>query len=305
MGFEVVKYKDQHWVPRSYLEAWTDPNPPPNYDDFVHLFDRRGGDHRTKSPKNIMSMPDLYTIFDGDSRDLRIENAFGRWESEFVRVRKKIESLVDLNDNDIAVIYVFVGALMARPPHKIEFFRNQWENILKKARSIRIDPNVKPMPSLSKGRPSISLDEAQEFIDNPMGTWFPENLAANIEVLSEKFGFDIFINESEHPFLTSDAPAVIYHPPLDKRFRNMPRGLGSIGCEITLPISPQIALLFRHKEAGLHAYLRANWETVFDMNFRTITKADAKIVSDRHDLFFVKTILDLVAKVDGNLSDQD
>ena len=144
------------------------------------------------------------------------------------------------------------------------------------------------------------MDEAQQFVDNPMGTWFPESVAANIKALTERFGCDIFINESEHPFLTSDSPAAIYHPPRSERFRNMPRGLGSPGCEITLPISPRTALLFRHKETGIHSYLRANWETVFSMNFRTITKAEDKIVSDRPDLFFVKTILDKVAEVLGS-----
>jgi hypothetical protein len=126
---------------------------------------------------------------------------------------------------------------------------------------------------------------------------------ANIQVLTERFGCDIFINESEHPFLTSDAPAAIYWPPRDARYRNMFRGLGSPGCEVTLPISPRTALLFRHKQTGIHSFLRAGWETVFDMNFRTITKATDKIISDRPDLFFVKTILDKVAEVTGGGGD--
>jgi hypothetical protein len=81
------------------------------------------------------------------------------------------------------------------------------------------------------------------------------------------------------------------------------RGLGSPGCEVTLPISPRTALLFRHKQTGIHSFLRAGWETVFDMNFRTITKATDKIISDRPDLFFVKTILDKVAEVTGGGGD--
>jgi hypothetical protein len=123
-----------------------------------------------------MAMPDPYTIFDGVDRDLRIEHEFSTWESNFARVRKKIESDADLNEDDVASIYVFAGAMMARPPDKIDFFTKQWSDILTKAGSIRINPDVKPMPSLSTG-PSISLDEAQQFVDNPMGTWFPENVA--------------------------------------------------------------------------------------------------------------------------------
>lgn len=144
----------------------------------------------------------------------------------------------------------------------------------------------------------MSLDEAQQLADDPMGTWFRDDLAANIEVLSSRFGCDVLVNVSEHPFLTSDDPAVVQHPPRDARFRYMPRGLGSPGCEITLPISPRTALLFRHKAPGIHNFLSADWETVFETNFSTITRARNKIISDRPDLFFVKTITDKVAEVE-------
>jgi hypothetical protein len=186
--------------------------------------------------------------------------------------------------------------MLARPPHRIEFIKNQWGSIVKNARSIRIDPSVPPIPSKSKG-PSMSLDEAQQLADDPMGTWFADDVAANIDVLSSRFGCDVLVNVSEHAFLTSDDPAMVHHPPRNARFRNMPRGLGSPGCEITLPISPRTALLFRHKEPGVHAFLSADWESVFQMNFRTITRARAKIISDRPDIYFVRAILERVAQV--------
>jgi Protein of unknown function (DUF4238) len=297
----MVKYKDQHWIPRSYLEARVDPETPPDYDGYVHVLDRTGSGHKKKSPKKILSMPDLYTIFDGTDRDLSIEHTFGQWEDAFVRTRKKIEQEAAFVEEDVGDLYVFAGALMVRPPHYIEHYAGQWRGIVSMARSIKINPNAKPPPSISKG-PSLSLDEAQRFADDPMGTWFRDNLAATIKVLAERFGIDVLVNKSEHPFLTSDAPAVTYYPPRDARFRNLPRGLGSPGCEVTLPISPDYALLFRHKETGLHDYLEVGWEAVFEMNFRTITRARHKIISDRPDLFFVQTILDEVAKVDRSSS---
>ena len=285
-------------MPKSYLEAWTDPNAPPNYDGYVHVFDRTGSGHKKKSPRKILSMPDLYTIFDGAKRDLRIEHRFGQWESEFIKVREKVETESELTEEDVANLYVFTGALMVRPPHRIEHFASQWRNIVAKARTIKINPNIEPMPSLFRG-PSMSLDEAQRLADDPMGTWFIDNLATTIDVLADMFGIDLLVNQSEHPFLTSDAPAVTYFPPLNSPGRVMPRGLGSPGCEVTLPISPRYALLFRHKEPGLHSDLGTNWEGVFELNFRTITRAKEKIVSDRDDLSFVKTILDRVAEVEA------
>jgi hypothetical protein len=242
-------------------------------------------------------MIDLYTIFQDDKRDLSIERAFAKWEGNFVKARKLIEAEGCLTEEDAAALYVFAGAMLARPPHRIDFIKNQWADVVTNARTIRIDPTVRPIPSLSQG-PSMSLDEAQQLADDPMGTWFRDDLGANIKGLSTRFGCDVLVNVSDHPFLTSDDPSVVYHPPRDARFRNIPRGLGSPGCEVTLPISPRMALLFRHKQPCVPQPLEADWEMVFEANFRTITRARDKIISNRPDLYFVKTILDHVADID-------
>jgi hypothetical protein len=291
--------KRQHWVPASYLMAWVDSGGPANHDPFVHIFDRCGGAHTKRAPQNIFHMPDLYTVFDGSQRNLRIEKAFAQWEHEFVRVRSLLERQTGVSGDDAADLYAFVGALIARQPHRIEFIKRQWGSIVEKARSIRIDPNVAPIRSLSSG-PSMTLDEAQQLADDPMGTWFAENVVSHISVLSQRFGCDVLVNESEHPFLTSDDPAVVQYPPRSPNRQHVARGLGSPGCEVTLAISPRTALLFRHKEPGIHGFLSANWETVFEMNFRTITRAREKIISDRSNLFFVKTIVDLVAQTEAS-----
>jgi len=131
--------KDQHWVSSSYLQAWTDPNKPERYEPFVHIFNRRGGEHRRKSPKNIFNMPDLYTIFAGEQRDLSLEQHLSRLERDFVRVRKLIEAAGYGGSKDVAELYGFVAAMIARPPQKIDHMAQQWSSIVAKARTIRID----------------------------------------------------------------------------------------------------------------------------------------------------------------------
>ena len=139
--------------------------------------------------------------------------------------------------------------------------------------------------------------------DDPMGTWFGHSLNAHLKALTSLFGCDILINNSPHPFLTSDAPAAIHFVDDDSEThprRNLrPKGLGAPDCVITMPISPTHALKFTHKEPGVHDWKVLDWEAVFEFNFLTITRARQTIISDREDLFFVKTILDHVATVEA------
>ncbi len=51
----------------------------------------------------------------------------------------------------------------------------------------------------------------------------------------------------------------------------------------------------RHKKLGLHDIISADWEAVFNMNFRTITRANQSFISNCEDIYFVKTVVDLVA----------
>jgi hypothetical protein len=73
-------HKAQHWIPRSYLQAWTEPDVPANHEPFVHVFSKDGDRHRRRAPSNIFTETDLYTIKQpGGGRDLRLEHVFPNW----------------------------------------------------------------------------------------------------------------------------------------------------------------------------------------------------------------------------------
>jgi hypothetical protein len=134
----MVTHKKQHWVPQCYLKAWVDPEAPAGHEPYVHVFNRHAAEHRRRAPANIFTMPDLYTIFQGVERNLRIEQAFARWEGDFVRVRSLFEAGQFGTGDDAADLYAFLGAMLARPPHQIEFLKKQWAGIADHMRSIRI-----------------------------------------------------------------------------------------------------------------------------------------------------------------------
>jgi hypothetical protein len=204
---------------------------------------------------------------------------------------------------DAAALYAFVAGMLARPPHKIDHMSQQWASIVEQARTIKVDPNTRPIPKLNSDRqPGVTLDQAQRMADDPMGTWFPHSLNAYFLALTKLFGCDVLVNGSPHPFLTSDNPAVIYFANDEDanapRRKFWPKGLGAVDCEITIPISPTHALKFTHKTPGVHKWKVLDWKGVFEFNFLTITRARQTIISDREDLFFVRTILDRVAEVE-------
>src|SRR5215472_10738844 len=84
-----MEYSKQHWVPKSYLEAWCDPDPPPRYGRYVWRFLKDGSKVQRKSPANIFAETDFYTIhLDGGGRDLSLEHRLGTLEREFCRIRE-------------------------------------------------------------------------------------------------------------------------------------------------------------------------------------------------------------------------
>lgn len=80
--------KAQHFVPKSYLAAWTDPDTPAHMTPYVWKFPREGGSGRRKAPANVFSETDAYTIpIPGGGRDLRVEHGLSQLENGLEQLR--------------------------------------------------------------------------------------------------------------------------------------------------------------------------------------------------------------------------
>src|SRR5215208_6696699 len=95
-------HKRQHYVPRSYLEAWCDPDCPPKQRPYVWRFSKGGGQVRKKSPEKIFRQTDIYTIrAEEGQRDLTIEMNLSRLEGEFTKLRRnKLDKHLPLTSNE-------------------------------------------------------------------------------------------------------------------------------------------------------------------------------------------------------------
>ena len=104
-------HKDQHWVPRAYLNAWCDPACPVLYAPYVHVFRRDGTPCGQRAPRNLFTENNLYTIRRDDGRrDLRLEHGLSKIEDEFAQLRPTIERREVLDQEDCVWLRTFAAA---------------------------------------------------------------------------------------------------------------------------------------------------------------------------------------------------
>src|SRR6266851_4585058 len=84
-----MNHKNQHWVPRCYLEAWCDPESPEGQEPYVWRWEKDGNARKRKAPNKIFTEKDLYTLKRPDgTRDLGLEHGLGGLESDFAKIRR-------------------------------------------------------------------------------------------------------------------------------------------------------------------------------------------------------------------------
>lgn len=119
---------------------------------------------------------------------------------------------------------------------------------------------------------SMTIDQVEQFVENPLRTILPSALRAETPLLF-KLDMAIFTTDDEIGFITSDAPCVWFDPEGYKRppIYRAP-GLMHRTIEITLPLSPWRCLyLNRQGIAGYHA---VSMNVVDDINRRVRFSAD-------------------------------
>ena len=274
----MTAHKKQHFVPRSYLKAWCDPNTPEGQEPYVWVFSWDGSNPRRKAPDSLFHETDLYTIeLPGGGRNLILEHGLSQLESEFAKIRDaKLRAQAPLEPGEDAWLCAFIAATYARTPAQRDHQRKQWGKVVALSeRMIEWAKTATPAqmraasslrtPNRERG---LTYDDVKSLAEKPLQTAMMTNIKTLIPLLMRLDLAVLTCSDNMPGFITSDNPCVWFDAEACKRpplFQSPALMYESI--EITLPVSPrQIVWLNRR---GRNGYFPAGESLVDQLNRRT------------------------------------
>jgi hypothetical protein len=290
-----MRHKRQHYVPRSYLRAWCDPDCPPGQTSYVWRFQKNGGAPRNKSPEKLFHQTDMYTVRTEDGeRDLTLETNLSRLEGEFTKLRRdKLDKRAPLTSEECLYLCMFVAAMTGRTPSHAEHTSRQWKRVLEmgermqRAMEEATDEQRANMAALSPAPEpgednSFTMEEVERIVEHPIQEMLRSTVTELGPMLFE-MPFVVLETSVAPGFITSDDPCVWYDR---ANYRTpLPRfagGLASPTIEINLPLSPKQMLMFGHGRVRPGTYVRLdNQLFVNALNNRTRRFAHEYFVSSR------------------------
>jgi len=291
-----MKHKKQHIVPRSYLEAWCDPNTPPGQTPYVWIFSKDGGQGRKKSPEKILRETDMYTVYANDGqRDLTLETNLSRLEGEFSKLRRgKLDKRLPLASEERLYLCMFVAAMHGRTKAFAAHTSKQWGKALELGEKLERAwetaseeqraqmAAASPSPPGDEGRDAMTMEEVRKLVERPIQEMLSATVMAQAPLLFET-PIAVLETSAAPGFITSDAPGVWFDP---ARWTLGPGsgagGLVSPTIEITLPLSPKQMLVFANRAWMRGQYLPVPGEDLVNrLNRRTRLRAHEHFISSR------------------------
>lgn len=289
----MAQYKNQHYIPQSYQEAWLDPDTPSGQTPWVWVFPKDGGEPRRKAPIKLFKESDLYTVRKPDgSRDVQLERDLGHLDGDFASLRRDVLEQRGAITEDVKARLAFFAAVMsARVIKERDHQREQWGRIREMAekmmqgalrRSERGEPPERgPFSHWSDEdfakagiqRTAYDPDAMSAMIAQPMPMLLSGTVSGMMPFLLDMH-LAILCTDSDPGFITSDAPCA-RHDGEAQHFV----GMGSPTLEVTLPLSPRQAAMFSWQ--ALDGYLEVPEAKVHLINRRTGAHAYREFISHR------------------------
>ncbi len=264
-----MECRDQHYVTRAYLDAWIDPDTPPEQEGYLWRFDKECiASPKKKSPKNVFYGNNIYTTYHPDgNRDLSVEKSLSKIEKDFIDIReKKLKLNESISREDEIKIIIFISAMLHRTKLCEENEKDLWEHILKvtdnmkarstNSRSSMLEPIIKRDNEFV-----LTHEDVKRIAAQPLPNLLPSATNATIEILS-KMNLYILTTTSVPGFITSDHPCVLFDPTIEHV------ALGSPTVEVTFPISPQLGIFFTWRHIQ-QKYIEITESMIDEINRRT------------------------------------
>ena len=254
------KPKKQHYVTECYLREFIDPNTPVGYEPYIWRFDKNGKNRKNKSPSNIFTSTDLYTIkIAGRAKNYSIETTLSKIESKYANIfRKKIKKKLPLSEYEHIVLSAFVATTLQRTLRQKDNLEQFFDELINHGEKIAqhhgiVSKNVEHLKKYKKNAHKLSILEILSEITQLL-------IRMNVAFLC--------VGNSGAKFITSDDPCILYNPKLQwQRFQGP--GLEQRDIEVILPLSPEIMLCLSW--SNFRGYIEMKKSKIDDLNRMTRT----------------------------------
>jgi hypothetical protein len=247
--------KSQHIIPRCYLKQFVDSKTPEGQEPYAWVFQRNSKKGKKRAPKNILTETDAYTFKWKDaSKDYVLERTLGQIESDYASVyERSISQKIPLDKKEHAILCAFVAAMLQRTMKQkehIEGFFDQLKTMVENQEKAHGIP----------GELSQQLAREKEDAHKKMIIYSLPIIASTLEKMNLAF----LCADRRSWFITSDAPCSLFNPELQwQRFYGP--GLGQKHVEVSMPLSPKIAVVFSWVN-NMRGYLSIDEDTVHEFN---------------------------------------
>jgi len=222
--------KKHHYVPKSYLERFTDS------EGFLNIWDRHRNTFRRQKPKEVMTINNFNRQpWAPQGVDPNImETALGNGLEN--KAKHAIDLLINdpssLNDNDTATLLIYLEFQRIRVPRQAETAKHLMRETI-----LRLAP-IADTDSIRDGKVLLTMKESARFdymrwMNGVLHPWF-----ARME-------WEVIEAEVGAAFITTDSPVSFYNPECPPPAE---AGIALAGTKIFFPLNSRTLLLMRHPE---------------------------------------------------------
>jgi hypothetical protein len=240
----------QHWVPRSYLEAWATSETQRRENPLVWAFNIAERRLFSPSVKNVFAEKHFYSMIrEGREPDLGLERHLAKVEGEFVGARDRAEQGRPSEDDE-AIFCAYAAYMHARSKTMRDHHRAQWQGMVDKMelfeRQIEETGSVPPaLISHVEHGEGMTKEHVQQVVKNTAALIVPTFAKVEARVFASMNRITLIAGGNEI-FIASDNPCSFLDsgPPETGFYRSSP--LMSETLEVYLPVSPRMCFVWSH-----------------------------------------------------------